>query len=83
MCANVPVSTGVFCKGLECCTQRQLQSRLSFSCHFYWHEKTNEKEKEEGEECPDLIREVVRGSTDDLFKGSRAGDAAELRLSGS
>lgn len=28
---------------------------LSFPCHFYWHEKTNEEEEEE--ECSDLIRE--------------------------
>lgn len=57
-----------FCKGSECCTQRQLQSRLSFSCHFYWHEKTNE------EECPDLIREVVRWSTDGSAAAAAAGD---------
>lgn len=83
-----------FCKGLECCAQRQLQSRLSFSCHFYWHEKTNEEEEEE---CPDLIREVVRGSTDDsstaACKGtsgvcsssssSRADDTTGLQLFGS
>lgn len=85
-CAHTCVSTEVFCKGLECCTQRQLQSRLSFSCHFDWNEETNEEE----EERPDLIREVVRGSTDDsstaACKGtsgvcsrSRAGDTAELQ----
>ncbi len=70
VCVCVCVSTEItvlFSEALECFIPRQLQSRLSFSRHFIaLGPKDNEEEQPDMQ--PHLIREVVRGSTDDFSK---------------